>query len=211
MTRVVRALAIALSALGWLAPPVAVVWLALLGEWWALGAALVALVAPVVLSVLLLPGLGLAAVAARITAGPRDAPRRLLTLVVALAALVYAAALITAWCMGAFTFLMSRASADTWIPLLLLSYAVGTGPWKALARRELRAGRRGDVIQTLFLQFAALLVMIVYAAARPASLASLWWVFAGVMAVEVVAYAILAPGQGGGAEPVAAGAAPGSP
>ena len=171
-------------ALEWIALPVAVVWLLLLGAWWTLAVALAGFAAPLLLGVGMLPGLAIAVMATRVVA-----KQRRLGITISLLGMLYVAGLITVWCMGVFTFLANRASADTLLPMLLLAFAVGTGPWRFMARRELREGRMAEVIQTFFLQCALLAVIITFLVSRPSSYASLWWLFSGVMLLQVVVYA----------------------
>ena len=183
MTRLVRILSRTLALVGWLALPVAVVWLMALKEWWVLAVAAAALLAgPLFLGVALLPGLALAAVAAKIS-GTRALGR-----VGGFLGLLYVAALITAWCMSVFTFLIARATPGTLLPLLLLAFAVGAAPWKYIARKALRDGRRGESVQTFFLQLGLLLVIATYLVWRPPNVVAMWWLFGIVMLVEIVVY-----------------------
>ncbi len=191
-----RVLAVLLQGLSWLATPIAIVWLIGLRQWWAVGVAMLSLLAPLVLGLALLPGLALAASAAGAMAKHRG-----VALLVGIVGLLYAAALITAWCMGVFTFLLGKATSDTLIPLLLLSFSLGTGPWRYLARRELREGRRGEVIQTFFMQLAFVTMIAFFTIVRPEGSVALWWIFGSVMAVEVVVYAISIPRMPSGGVP----------
>ena len=183
MSRVLRSLSLVFTVGGWLALPVSIVWLMVLAQWWALAVVVVSFAAPFVLAIALLPGLALGAAAVKVAAR-----RRAAGLVIAFTGLLYVAALITVWCMGVFTFLVHRATPATMVPLLLLAFSVGSGPWKYMARRQLREGRRGELVQTFFLQLALLVVISSFVLFRPDSVMPLWWLFAGVMMVEAVVY-----------------------
>lgn len=184
MPHPLRILSHTMALVGWLALPVAAVWLMALRQWWVLVAvAALLLAAPLFLSVALLPGLALAAGAAKIAA-----TRRTLGRAGGFLGLLYMAALITAWCMSVFTLLIGRATPHSLLPLLLLAFAVGAGPWKYIARKALRDGRRAESVQTFFLQLVLLLVIATYLVWRPANVLAMWWLFGIVMLVEVVVY-----------------------
>lgn len=164
--------------------PVGTIWLVAHGQWWALAApAVVWFVAPWVIAIALLPGLGLAAAAAKIASR-----RRLPAAALAIVGLVYVATVITAWCMGVFTAVIEQSRNVSAAPLLLLIFAVAVLPWRVIAYRALREKRRGEVIQTFYLEIGTLLVILTYAIVRSVQLATLWWLFAAVMLVEVAMY-----------------------
>ena len=59
----------ALMALNWLAAPIAIVWLVILGEWWVIGVAFASLFSHFLLGLALIPGLAL--IAPAVAAGIR--------------------------------------------------------------------------------------------------------------------------------------------
>src|SRR5262245_31928068 len=73
MSRAIRFLGIVFSWLGLIAFPAGLAWLLILGEWWALGAIVVSLAGRVAIPVALLPGLAIAAAAAKLTVRNRSA------------------------------------------------------------------------------------------------------------------------------------------
>jgi hypothetical protein len=178
-----------LMALNVFAAPIAIIWLIVLGEWWAVGLAALSLFSPFLISLLVLPALVFAAPAAAV------APRKpLLAVVLGLPGLLYTAAVITIWCVGSLLFLIARATPESWLPLLLLGYSIGTAPWAYLAQQELRSGSgaEGSLVATFFMQVASVLVLLYVLLVRPESPEPLWWIFGTVMAVEVVVAFVLA-------------------
>lgn len=184
MIRLLQSLSLAFTVVGWIATPVATIWLLVLRQWWVpVVVVAVLVVAPLLLSAALIPALGLAAASAKVASKSRT-----VGLALGFAGLLYVAALITIWCMTAFMLLIERAPVGGLFPILLLVFAVGAGPWKRMARHELRAGRRGELVQTFFLQLALGLVLVTYAVVQPEQFRALWWLFGFVMLAEVVAY-----------------------
>ena len=134
----------AIMVMNWLAGPIAFVWLAILDEWWALGFALLSLMAPFVLGIALLTGMLLSAPALMLAEKkPAVVP------LVAIPGLLYTAALMTVWCMGAFTVLLMQANSSSWVPLMLLSYSIGTMGIHGAERGSGRWWRRSDCCHLL--------------------------------------------------------------
>jgi hypothetical protein len=183
MLGILKSFSMVFFILGLLATPVATVWLVVLKQWW-VPALVIAVwfLAPLFLMVLMVPGVGLAAAAAK--TAPRN---RSMGLLLGFLGLVYVAALITAWGMGTFTLLLQRMPEGGFVPTLLLVYAIGAMPWKRMAREGLREGRRGEVIQMFFAQLALVVMLATYAAVQPEPRV-LWMVFGGVMLIEVIVY-----------------------
>ena len=119
-----KPLVTALMALNWLAAPIAIVWLVILGEWWVIGVAFASLFSHFLLGLALIPGLAL--VAPAVAAG-ESRPR--LALFLGALPLLYTAALVTVWCIGVLILLLRRADASSLIPICLLAYSIGTAPW----------------------------------------------------------------------------------
>ena len=177
-----KVVGVLLMGLNFLAAPLAIVWLLVLGEWWVVGVAVLSLFSHFVLSILLIPGMALAVPAVALT---KRRPH--LALIAGIPALLYTATLITVWCIGALIFLMSRATAESWIPLLLLSYSIGTAPWAYMAQHEIRGGGgEGSMIATVFMQLAFAIVVCYSIVFRPDTAEPLWWIFGIVMGVEVL-------------------------
>jgi hypothetical protein len=183
MTGILKSFSVVFFLLGMLAVPVATVWLLVLRQWW-VPALVIAVwfLAPLILMVLMVPGVGLAAAAAKTAAKSRS-----VGLLLGFLGLLYVAALITAWCMGTFTFLLQRMPEGGFVPTMLLIYAIGAMPWKRMAREGLREGRRGEVIQMFFAQLALVVMLGTYATIQPEPRV-LWMIFGSVMLIEVIVY-----------------------
>lgn len=180
----VGVLYLALNSFGWLALPVGTIWLAALGHWWALLVPVaIWFVAPYVIPVVLLPGLGLAATAAKL-----KEKQRALGPALAVVALVYIAALITVWCMSVFTLAIAQLRNVSLVPLMLLIFSAAALPWRVIAYRALREKRRGEVIQTFHLELATAAVLVTYTVARSIQLTTLWWIFGVGMSFEIIHY-----------------------
>jgi hypothetical protein len=134
-----------LALLNWLAAPVAVIWLMILGEWWAVGLAFLSLFSHFLLAIALLPAMAFAVPAAALS---RSRPAAAMAL--GIPGLLYTAALITVWCMGALTYLLSRATPASWIPLMLLAFSIGTAPWTYMAQKEAQGGAGEGSLMTAF-------------------------------------------------------------
>jgi hypothetical protein len=126
-------------------------WLALLGEWWALGVGLIAICSPFLLSIILAPGLLLLAPAGILLGKQRP----FLAFPLLLLGYAYTCVVIAAWCILILIIFIARADADTFWPLLIWSYSVALGPWQYMAQKDEQAGA-GDAstMTTLFAQVA---------------------------------------------------------
>jgi len=171
------------------------IWLAILGEWWAIGYGLLAFFASAfVLSFVLLPGVVFAGPAAMLA----ERGRNILALPFVFLGGLYVYAVVTAWCVLVFYFFMRHANADNHLPLLIWSYGVATGPWSFLASKESQGGGDAGVganFATFFAQVAYVVMGLVFLFTR-ANLLELATVFAAVMAVGLlitttVAFAML--------------------
>jgi hypothetical protein len=133
------------------------------------------------LAIALLPVMAFAVPAAALS---RRSP--VAAMFVGLPGLLYTAALITVWCMGALTYLLLRATPSSWIPLMLLAFSVGTAPWTYMAQREAQGGAgEGSLMAAFFAQLAFVAVILAIVIFRPASLTPLWLLFSAIMLIEV--------------------------
>jgi hypothetical protein len=176
-----------LAILNWLVAPVSVLWLMLLGEWWAVGLVFLSLFSHFLLAIALLPAMAFAVPAAALS---RRRPAA--AMILGLPGLLYTAALITVWCMGALTYLLSRATPTSWIPLMLLAFSIGTAPWTYMAQKEAQGGAgEGSIMAAFFAQLAFVAVIIAIVFFRPASLRPLWLLFSTIMLIHVFVAAII--------------------
>lgn len=181
MIKVLGAVSLLLGALLWLFAPVSIIWLLILKQWWVIPVAVASLFSHFLLGLALLPAMAFSLpAAALIQRHPAIA------LLIALPGHLYTAALITIWCMGILTLLRSGATQGTWIPVLLLSFSVGTAPWVYMAQRETQSGGgEGSIIVTMFAQIAFAVVVIGIIIFRPLSIMPLWVTFGAIMLAEV--------------------------
>ena len=134
------------------------IWLAILGEWWAIGYGVAGLLSHGLLSIIMMLGL--------LLAGPAfvliEKGKTFLAFPFLLLSRLYTHAVISAWCMFVFYFFMSRAGQDTFWPLLIWSYGVALGPWMYMAEQDLQ-GRAGDASAMIlfFAQIAYIVVALV--------------------------------------------------
>ena len=134
------------------------IWLALIGQWWALGVGLVGLfLSHFLISLLLMPSLLLAAPAFALFERGKQGVGAVLAGVSSL----YTSALIAVWGIGILFFFASRATADSVIPLLIWSYGVASGPWSFLASKDQEAGgNEYSAMATFFLQVGYVVAIV---------------------------------------------------
>ena len=134
------------------------IWLAILGEYWAIGYGLVGLFSHFLLATVIIPGLVLAGPAAVLVGKGKT----FLAFPLLLLSQLYTYAVITVWCMFVFYMFTSQVNEVTYWPLLIWSYSVALGPWNYLAHKETQGGRGdGLTITTFFAQVAYLVVALV--------------------------------------------------
>lgn len=189
--KALRVFFILLNMLGGIASGI---WLAILGDWWAIGYGLVALVVSTVgLGIALLPGIALGAGAAMVTRKSRAG--------IAIAGLLsnlYVVLIMTLWCVGVLYVFMSRSDSRNWIPLLVWSYGAATGPWSYMASQETRGGGGEASTAAAFCAQLAYLIMIIVGVTTGATFITLAVVFAAIMMVNVafqvaIAYSLSSP------------------
>jgi hypothetical protein len=127
------ALAVPLGFLNAFGGIVAGIWLAVLGNWGAIGWGIAAiLLSTFGISLALLPGMALAAPAAYFAEWGYKLPFHFFALLSSL----YTVAVIALWCGIVLYFFASQADSSSVIPLLLWSYGVATGPFAYMASKE---------------------------------------------------------------------------
>jgi hypothetical protein len=155
------------------------IWLAVLGEWWALGYGLIGLLlSHFFLAFVLAPGLIILLAPAGILF---EKQRPFLALPLLLLGTAYIYLVMTAWCLLAFVVFTTRADGETFWPLLIWSYGVALGPWVYMAQKEEQAGG-GDTsaVATLCAQVAYVIMALVSIFGR-STLVELAVVFGAVM------------------------------
>lgn len=143
---------------------IAGVWLLFKGEWWALGAGVLALlVARFAISFALIPGLWITGLPAALF--ERLGRHRLAKPFHALAG-ANTVMVMTAWCFLSAWFFLSRAEPGTRVPLLLWSYAIALGPWIRLAAQDAAKDvKLGVVVDTVNAQTVTFLMQLAYVTA----------------------------------------------
>jgi len=158
------------------------IWLAVLGEWSALGWGIVAMfLSHYVLELALLPGFAFGAGA--VALDNRDSKAGML--VFGSMSNLYTVAVMTAWCLAVLLFFLARAMPDSWIPLLIWSYGVALGPWMYMAHQDRYAGAgEGSAMLTNAAKIGYI-AMMGLVALQLATLTSLLAAFGGIMLLAV--------------------------
>lgn len=161
---------------------VAIIWLAILGEWGTLlrgGAA-------VFVGIF---GIGIAVLPALIFAGPatllQNRGERFGSAVLGFLGLAYVHAVMMGWCLGVLIFLTRRANAETFIPTALLSYTVAVSVLAFLAQKDMDAGNGYGGLSTFFAQLGLLVSLATIFVFNPPFLLVVA-IFALVMLVSVI-------------------------
>lgn len=151
---------------------IAGIWLAIAGDWWAIGYGLMGLFAAHwVISLLLVPGLIVGAAGARLAERGRWGSARI---VLALSSL-YTTALMFAWCLSTTLAFLRHAREAPIFPMFLWAYGVATSPWMFLAAKD-QEGSGGNEF-SLFSLFAMQAGYVLGAAGFFATGSGLWFVF----------------------------------
>lgn len=167
------------------------IWLAILGEWWAIGVGVsVALVWHFILGLFLMPGL-LADIPAAFLVKRH---RIILAVPFVLLSLSYTHAVVTAWCIAVFYHFVSTASPASFWPLLIWSYGVALTPWSFLAEKDQLGDPEAYSPITVFFAEMAYIIMgiVVVFDELPLKPLKLTMIFGGVMLVSVLFQTILA-------------------
>ncbi len=137
------------------------IWLAILGEWWALISAVFSMIVGIfACGILLMPGLifGAPGVLLQSKVGllPRLASYPLLIL-----AFLWTYLVMLAWAVGNLFYFYEKASLENLIPMMLVAYGVATAPWSSMAEKEGSTDPDSSAPMTaFFLQVASATVLI---------------------------------------------------
>lgn len=153
------ALAVPLMLLNFFGAIVAGIWLAILGAWGPLVEGILAwFTSTFLLGIALLPSIGLG------LPGVWFAKKGILpgVVVFGLLANIYILGLAAAWCTFVLFHFLNAATPSTYVPLLIWSYCVATGPWSYIASKEQSGDGGGDGSATIvfFCELAFLVVMV---------------------------------------------------
>lgn len=168
------------------------VWLAVLGEWGAIGIGIIAmLAAKFLIGVALLPTfvIGLALLPTFALGGAAFLARRTRyrIFVAAFLSQLYIAALMTVWCLTVMRlFLLRMHSPAALTPTLIWSYGVAVGPWAYLASKEPQEeSGPSSAIAARFCELAYLVAMVMVRFFEP-TVAAVVAVFGGIMLVNTL-------------------------
>ncbi len=168
MQALIALLVLPLMLLNFLGGIVGAIWLMVLGEWGALGIALVATIfGAIVCGFALMPGMLVTAPA--ILMHEKGGAARIASYPLMFVGLLWTFAVMSAWSLLWFAYFLKRADASSLVPMLLIAFSVATGPWVYMAQKEAQGGNDQSSFTTFFLQIAcaAIFVMLAFAGAHP--------------------------------------------
>lgn len=183
MQAIIMVLMIPLIALNMLGGIGSGIWLAILGEWWAIGYGLLGIFGSAfVLSFVLMPGVAFAGPAAMLA----ERGKTILALPFLFLSGLYTYAVVTVWCVLVFYFFMRHANHTNLWPLLIWSFGVATAPWSYMASKEAQGGSgAGSAFATFFCQVAYVAMCLVFVF-RQSTVIELGIVFASVMGIGLL-------------------------
>jgi hypothetical protein len=134
------------------------IWLAIVGEWAAIGIGIAALfVAAFALGFALMPALVFAVPAVKM----EESGNKLGSYFFVVLGSCYTIAVFSFWCIGVLFYFLDQATMNTVIPLLLWAYSVATSPISYMAQKEMvEVGNEQSVIFAIFSQIAMIAVII---------------------------------------------------
>jgi len=136
-------------------------WLAYLGDWRSIGFGFLVALISRFLTVAFIPGV---LVFGGISAGCFTKNWNVPGLLFLFLSNVYVSAITIAWCLGVLVFFHERATALTFIPLLIWSYGAATGVLAGMAQKD---GEPTTVFNAVFLQIAYIAAIIEIIFFRP--------------------------------------------
>jgi hypothetical protein len=168
MQALIAVLVLPLMLLNFLGGIVGAIWLMFLGEWGALGIALIATIfGAMVCGFALMPGMLVTAPAMLMY--EKGGAARIASYPLMFVGLLWTFAVMSGWALFWFAYFLKRADASSLVPMLLIAFSVATGPWAYMAQKEAQSGNEYSSITTFFLQIACavILVMLAFAGAHP--------------------------------------------
>lgn len=154
------------------------IWLAVLGQWWAIGYGIAALFfSSFFIGLAMMPGLIFAAPATILA----QKGKLILAFPLVLLGQLYVYIVITVWCMFVFILFMAHSEPNSSWPLLIWSYGVALGPLMYMVQREEQAGSADGAWMTTFFAQLAYVIVALAAAFTRFSLLDCVIVFSGLM------------------------------
>ncbi|GAB3739951.1 hypothetical protein GCM10028794_24110 [Silanimonas algicola] len=152
-------LMIPLIAMNFIGGLVGVVWLLVLGQWSALGTALVLLIGGAFFCGLaLLPGL--------LASGPalmmydKGGASRIASYPLMLAGLLWTHSVMIVWAFGAFAYFRKLSDSGSLVPMMLIAYLVATAPWSYMAQKDVQSGNESSLASIFFLQASCFIAAV---------------------------------------------------
>jgi hypothetical protein len=162
MDKLVAAAVVPLMFLNTFGAIIAGIWLAVLGEWSAIGLGLLAMFAGgILLGLAMAPGILFAAPTAYFV----EKNIKVGAWFFGALSLLYTTTIIFIWCVICLFLFLKRANPDSFFPILLWSYGAATGPIAWLAQKDSQAGNNYAMIPTFFSQIgyaSAILAMLIF-------------------------------------------------
>lgn len=158
LSKVITIFAVPLMLLNMLGGIVAGIWLAILGKWGIIGYGVAALfVSSFGIAIAMAPSLLLAAPAFMLYKKGSKIGYYFFGFLSAL----YTITILTLWCIAVLYFFARQASSSSFIPILLWSYVVATGPISWLAQKEAQGGGgEGAAASAFFAEIAYVTVIL---------------------------------------------------
>ena len=183
MQAIISILTIPLMLLNFFGGIASGIWLAVLGQWWAIGYGIAGLFfSSSLLGLAMMPGLVFAAPASMLA----QKGKLILAFPLMLLSQLYTYLVVIAWCIFVFIFFISHSSSNLFWPLLIWSYGVALGPLMYMVQREQMAGNSDGAWMTTFFAQLAYVAMALIAAFTRASLIDLAIIFSGLMLVGML-------------------------
>lgn len=178
-----KVLAIPLMLLNVLGGIVSGIWLAILGEWGAIGWGILAFtVSGIALGLVLMPSALLAVPAAHFG----EKGKLFAMYILAFLSNLYVIAVVTVWCVAVLYFFAKRADASSIIPMLIWSYGVATGPWAWMAQKEQQGGSGFASVVSAFFSQVGYIVMVLAVLLARVTLIDVIILFAIVMFIGLI-------------------------
>lgn len=179
----ITALTIPLAVLNMLGDILSGIWLAVLGQWGAIGLGILFFfVSSGVLGVVLMPSVLLAAPETQCA----QKGKTLCMLCFGALGSLWIIAVMTVWCCGVLFLFVGHTTSTSLIPRLIWSYGVATGPWAYIAWREQQGGGAfASSLRTFLAEVAYVVVMLLIIFTRISVFQAIK-VFAGFMLVGFV-------------------------
>lgn len=137
------------------------IWLAILGEWWALISAVLSMIFGIfACGILLMPGLIFSVPGLSLQSKEHWLPK-ISSYPLLILGFLWTYFVMLAWALGNLFYMYEKASMENLIPMMLVAYGVATAPWSSMAQKEGSSDPDSYAPMTaFFLQVASATVLI---------------------------------------------------